>query len=156
MDEQASAYWSFGVDALVENGTLPADQPIDGLEFDFLLKSMPDTREVNELGQSLNKDGSVSKVQPAPRFHRELVQRTWDERKEPMTRAAYEFIEMELVRRGALPVYKAPSPFTCPFCPFRGLCELHESGADWPEFRKMMYKLGEPYAPYAIENSEKV
>jgi hypothetical protein len=156
LDEQASAYWSFGVDALVEAGLLPEKERIDALEFDFLVKSMPDTRPVNELGQSLNLNGSVSKTQPAARYHREMVQRTWEERKEPMKRAAQEFIEMELVRRGALAVYKAPSPFTCPFCPHRGMCELHESGADWEEYRRLMYKLGQSYAPYAIENDEKL
>jgi hypothetical protein len=117
---------------------------------------MPDARDTDDQGRALNKDGSVSKVQPTPRFVREVVHRTPAEAENIRRRAANEFIEMELVRAGVLAVYKSPGRFTCSFCQFRELCELHESGADWEEFRRLLFQSWEPYSAHEVEKGEKV
>jgi hypothetical protein len=54
LDEQTSAYWAHGQDAMRAAGLLKRE--LDGIIFNFLKKGKPDERPVNELGQPLNKD----------------------------------------------------------------------------------------------------
>jgi hypothetical protein len=42
---------------------------------------------------------------------------------------------------------------TCPMCPFKDMCELHESGAGWVEFRDAMYRSEDPYAVHRKDAS---
>lgn len=55
MDEQAGAYWTFGVDWLYEQGILLPRQNLRGIVFNYLRKAALDSRPTNDLGQSLNK-----------------------------------------------------------------------------------------------------
>lgn len=160
LDDQASAYWTWGVDHLINEGILkPKDQEaLDGMLYTYLRKGKRDTRPVDKNGYALNKDGSVSKQQPAPLFHRQLIYRSEHEREESRRRVVAEFKEMELVRAGELEAYKTPGsgPMShCNFCAFRDMCEMHESGADWERLRDVTMAAWDPYAAHEIEDEGK-
>lgn len=57
MDDQAGAYWTFGVDDLIAQGLLkPRDvEGLTGMLYNFLRKGVPDDRPRNAQGQALNK-----------------------------------------------------------------------------------------------------
>jgi hypothetical protein len=96
------------------------------------------------VGIDPEKCGQVSKQQPPPLFHREMVYRGDFERQMTFERIVQQVREMNLVRRGKMPHYKAPSK-DCSWCEWRDLCELHETGNDWRELRKYTTHKWEPY-----------
>jgi hypothetical protein len=55
LDDQADAYWTWGVDALYAEGVLKPKDKLKGMIYTYLRKAMPDTRPVNAQGQRLNK-----------------------------------------------------------------------------------------------------
>jgi hypothetical protein len=55
LDEQSGSYWSYGVDYLVQEEILRANQRLSGMMFNFLRKGMKDERPQNAAGQYLNK-----------------------------------------------------------------------------------------------------
>lgn len=91
--------------------------------------------------------GEPSKHQPPPLFHRELIFRTQAERRSTMQRIHEQVTEMNLVRAGKMPHYKAPSK-DCRFCEWRDICEIHEQGNDWKELKRMTTKKWDPYAAH--------
>lgn len=145
LDEQAGAYWTFGPPWLRRQGILEPGQELTGILYTFLRKAKPDDRPRNAAGLYLNKDGSVSKVQPPPLFHREWVYRDAGDRRSVRERVLAEVTEMRMVRRGRLAVYKNPNQFNCAGCGFRDICELHETGADWEAVAKATMV---PWGPY--------
>lgn len=153
IDEQAGAYWSFGVDALRERGIIKPGHDLRGMLYNFMLKKADsDDRPENELGQKLNLDGTVSKRQPGPRFHREPVLRDDIERQRVRERATEQAHEMYLIRRGKLSAYKVPGPLhhpNCRGCPVRDACELHEVGADYEPVLASMVEW-DPYSEHAL------
>lgn len=151
LDEQATTYMSFGADYLHAEGILPKGVWPSHMMYTFMKKAAPDERPTNALGQSLNQNGSVSKIQPSKLFHREIVHRDEATRKIFRKRAATELIEMQ---EGA--VYKHPDKFTCGFCEFADMCELHEAGADHKEFAKAAFRTWDPYASHEIEDAERI
>lgn len=148
LDEQASAYWTFGTMWLKATGKIPEDEDLDFMLYNFLRKAMPDTRDKNDEGLSLNKDGTVSKRQPPPYFRREYVMRGHEERVEVFRRALNEFREMQMVRDGKLAVYKAPGRH-CGYCQFRDPCEVHEVGSDYEAIFDNMFTTWDPYEDHA-------
>jgi hypothetical protein len=151
LDEQASAYWTFGLEWLYRNNYLPRKEEIAGLMFNFLRKSKPDERKTNAAGQYLNKDGSVSAKQPPPYFERKLVRRGPNERAQTYNRVQLEHAAIEAVREGGLDlIYKNAGPFTCMGCWVFDICELHEIGADWREFMESTTKPWDPYAEHEV------
>lgn len=166
LDEQTTAYWTWGVDWLLEKKILKPkeQQALDGMLFEFMRKAKRDPRPQNAQGQYLNqpkKDGTqeVSKSQPPAMFHRELVYRGETDRANARQRAVQQFIEMEAVRRGDLAVYKSPGSgypdMQCRACSFRDICELHEVGADWEALRDVTMTTWEPYGAHEIEEEGK-
>jgi len=151
LDDQASAYWTWGVDWLYANGHLKSGQELAGMLFNYLRKSAPDDRPRNEKGQCLNKDGSVSKNQPSPYFVRQPVFRDEYERNETRERAVQEFKDMQAVRAGQAHPYKSPSMMNCPHCWLLDICELHEVGADYMELVEGTSMVWSPYSDYEIE-----
>lgn len=145
LDEQAGSYWCFAPDWLKAQGILKPKQDLDFILYNFLRKGMPDVRPKNDLGQRLNKDGSVSKVQPLPLFHREVVYRDEADRATMLQRVRMEAWEMRLVRAGKLPIYKTPTMGCSWDCAFFDMCELHETGADWEESRRQIMTTWDPY-----------
>lgn len=154
MDEQVGTYWSYGVDYYYKTGILHESDKLAGMIFNFLRKGRRDDRETNELGQALNKDGTVSKRQPVPRFHRSIVYRDRADGEMVRLRTEQQARMMHYMRQGKLPVTKTPGSLFhphCNWCEFREMCELHEIGADWREFRDLTFKTWDPYEQHEIK-----
>jgi hypothetical protein len=150
MDEQAGSYWTYGPKWLVKQGILKDGELPSKILYTFLRKAKPDPRPEDEQGRKLNKDRTVSKKQPPPLFVRQAAYRDEGDRRTLHKRVQDEMAEMIQVREGSLPVYKNPGPWffpNCRMCPFRDMCELHETGADW-EPMKAEYVEWEPYGAH--------
>lgn len=98
----------------------------------------------------VNQLGEVSKVQPAPYWHREPVYRDHTDRMRVHERVLAEFTDMFLIRQGdpTHKVYKNPGPLhmpNCRGCPFKDMCVLHETGRGWEEYREATMQGWDPY-----------
>lgn len=147
LDEQGRSYWAFGEPHLRHIGVLTVDDPVDILLYNILRKGMRDPRPQNEQGQHLNQDGSVSKSQPPPYFHRFPLNVSEYERGVQISRAISEFKEMRMVKAGELEVIKNPGQH-CRGCPFFDMCQLHETGDDWESLKEELYVVGDPYSDH--------
>lgn len=152
LDEQANTYWALAKYWLDWN--VEEDAEIHHILYNFIRKGKRDKRPTNAAGQHLNKDGSVSKVQPPPRFHRERVFRGEAERQTVLTRIAAQVEAMKVYATGHLPTYKTPGDH-CRWCPFVGACELEESSGDWVEMLDMTTEKEELYRSH-LDNLEGV
>lgn len=145
LDDQAGSYWMVATNVLRKLQLIKPTEELEGIRYNFLRKALPDSRPTNADGMALNKDGSVSKVQPAPFFQREDVFRFAAERKVQLERIRDEALEMALVKNGVLPVTKNTTKDCRWDCPFFNMCQLHEAGDDWKDYRDMMYTVEDPY-----------
>lgn len=151
LDEQAGSYWAILPD-LIEERLLGK---MDFILYNFLRKGSKDDRPVNELGQHLNKDGTVSKRQPPPLFKREIVRRTEIERRNTLERIDAQAEEIAWVDEGSLKVYKNPTRDCSWDCDFFDMCELHEMGADWEGYRDVAMVKWDPYQAHNEALGEK-
>jgi hypothetical protein len=152
IDEQAGAYWTFGVDYLKQRGIIKPKHDLRGMLFNIASKATRDEREQGPDGLYLNQDGTVSKRQPPPRFYRDRVYRDDTNRAHARQRAIEQVHEMYLIRRGKLAAYKIPGPLHnphCRGCPVKDACELHESGADYQPLLDNMVSW-DPYSEHAL------
>jgi PD-(D/E)XK nuclease superfamily len=137
LDSQKSAYWTYGVDWLLKKGILKDGAKLRTFRYNFLRKAKPDEREWEHGpdGQKLylNKDGTVSKVQPSAHFVRWPVPMSEATRELQRQMVIGELRDISLVRAGKLDMYKSPSMFNCMSCDVRDICELHEHGGDFEE-----------------------
>lgn len=147
LDDQATAYWTWGWDWLVQAGLIKPDVKPAGMMFNIMRKAIKDTRPQNENGHYLNKDGAISKQQPSDYFARVPIYRDWHERESARDRLYREFSDMERVRKeGIGAAYKNPGQFTCPGCWAFDICELDEVGAPGAdELREQTTRHWEPY-----------
>lgn len=154
MDEQASMYWTYGPKWLRRQGLLPAGASISHIMYTFLRKAIPDPMvKRNAEGHVLNKDGSVSKRQPAPYFARVPVYRDRADMVVMHQRVIEEARDLRAARRGLLPLYKNPGYLmfpNCRGCPVREACELHETGGDWPAVLAQTTVGWNPYAAHEL------
>ena len=154
MDEQAGSYWTYAPKWLRRNGILRPDQMPTHIMYNFLRKWAPDPAfKYDPIGRKLNKDGSVSKQQPAPTFKRWPVYRDRADRINMHRRVLDEFTDMFLIRQGERSYYKNPGPLfmpNCRGCPYRDMCELHETGNDWEAMRDATMTSWEPYAAHEL------
>lgn len=165
LDEQGTAYWTWGVDALIAKGILKPreERPLAGMLYTFLRKAKRDTRPQDAQGYFLNqpkKDGTQerSKSQPPPLFHREMVYRGEADREQARHRAVEEVKDMLRIRDGKMEAYKTPETGAtghCGWCPYRDICELHEAGADWEGLRDVTMTEWDPYSDHEIEEEGK-
>jgi hypothetical protein len=166
LDEQATAYWTWGCDYLIGKKLLKPRQlqQLDGMLYTFLRKAKRDERDQDSEGYYLNKpkkDGTRerSKQQPPPYFHRELVYRTEEERTRARIRAFQQVSEMVQAEEGLIPTYKTPATGSfgghCNWCGFRDMCELHEAGSDWVSLRDATMTVWDPYSAHEIEEEGK-
>jgi hypothetical protein len=157
LDEQASTYIAVGTTALRHQGLIGPKESIVGMEYNFIRKAKVDKRPMDEDGQRLNMDGSVSKKQPVPLFGRHFVPRTYKERQRQIVRISEEARVMDDVRSGRMPIMKTPQR-DCYFCQYFALCELDESGGDTEYFIETTMKKFDPYADHreGADNSKKV
>lgn len=144
LDNQAGTYPWVAKEVLVHKGILTKKDNIRGIWFSFAKKSPPDPRPVNAAGESLNKDGTVSKMQPAKRFERYYSPRTVQQNVGQARRVQKQGLIMEGMRDGTLPIYKTPNK-DCERCAFFDMCTLEEQGDDWEFYRDEMYKYRDPY-----------
>lgn len=154
LDDQTGSYWMVARDTLLAQGLIKKTDQIDGITYNILRKAMPDLRPKNELGSALNKDGSISKVQPSPLFHRELVFRMRSELRTQAERIQQEATVMAMQLRGEVPIWKNPTR-DCAFdCHLKEMCELHEQGADWEEYRDAVFIVRNPYSDHLKSAAE--
>lgn len=156
MNEQASSYWAHAVPWMKEQGIINPRvfNDMSGLMFNFLKRARRDDRPQNNLGQYLNQDGSVSKRQPKPRFHREPTYRSPQDRARQVERAIADFTEITMVENGELPNKKSPGPFTCGMCGWLDVCEMHETGADYMTLLEGITEDWDPYEEHEIKFAE--
>jgi hypothetical protein len=190
LDDQAGSYWAIAQTILKKRGVLKARQNIDGIQYNYLRKGIPDERPVNAAGYATNKPtkahyaasvelqkaadmsefklgrlsadalaklaeehnipivGEVSKTQPAPLFERFYIKRTAPERRTQVQRIKDEALWMNSARNGELPIIKNPTMDCSWDCAFFAMCELHEQGVDWEDFRDQVFVSHDPYADH--------
>jgi hypothetical protein len=155
IDDQARPYGAMAETALRNAGVLGTQDYIAGIMYNFLRKKEEDDRPQNEKGQRLNRDGSVSKKQPAPLFQRHKVLMTSRAKAITLKRLAREVMEVaaltDAVRNGPRnreELRKTPTK-ECPrFCDFFAICEADEQGADIRQMKKSLFVKADPYAQY--------
>jgi hypothetical protein len=147
LDDQAGSYLAFE--------SLMLGEDIQDITYNFLRKAKfkMDDRPTNAKGERLNKDGSVSARQStqSDTLVRKDIPRSREARNQIVDRLIVEVNEMNACRRDPEShIYKNPQagPMGCSTCPFREMCELHEEGADWEDYRDWNFKRQDPYGPY--------
>jgi len=155
MDDQAGPYLSLGTRILRREGLIGEKESIRDMEYNFLIKRVKDKRPQNEFGQYLNKDGTVSKVQPPPPFLRHSVGRTLKARNRQIQRIQDDAVVMRAVRNGELPILKNVTK-DCAWCDFFELCQVDEQGGDVETMKAMSFRKHDPYADHreGAENSK--
>jgi hypothetical protein len=165
LDDQAGSYYAVATDMLREQGLIKQDEVLNGIMYNFLRKGLPDDRSRNEDGLYLNKNGSISKVQPSPLFHREPVWKSVGEKEGMLRNIRNELTVMDQFRtqelfdglgnsiegspQGSnLPLYKNPTRDCFWDCSFYRMCQLHEAGEDWEEFAASEFTTKDPYADH--------
>lgn len=150
LDDQAGSYFSVATSILRADGTLKRGQNIAGIQYNFLRKSMPDDRPRNELGESLNKNGTVSKRQPAIAFVRpDPVLRSPGEVASQMKSLQNETEIAVGMMEGRIPVTKTPTKMCPNTCDFFDMCILHNRGGKaWETLASSTFRKGDPFARY--------
>jgi len=155
LDDQGGAYWALAPLILRDSGVLGPRDSIHSIQYNFIRKAKPDDRPRNAAGLYLNQNGSVSKVQPKPRFFRpDPVRRTKREQATQIRRIADELLALERFRTGELRITKTPTRDCHWDCAFFQMCQLHEMGGpDWTEYRDAVYLVEDPYSRYKLRKS---
>jgi hypothetical protein len=148
LDEQGGTYWTFGPKQLKRLGIIDRVSDVDMILYNFARKAKRDERPQNKEGLYLNKDGSVSKRQPADVFERIPVYRSDDDRLVLTDRIKAEAQEIRLARAGKMAIYKNATDDCSWDCQFLDMCELHEAGSDYQSFMDQMYRRGDPLERY--------
>jgi hypothetical protein len=190
LDDQAGGYWGVAATILRHKGILGGRQNIEGINYNFLRKAMPDDRPRDADGYATNKPtkvnyaaskelqsalglsevrlgmksatwlqqaaeeagiivlGEVSKVQPPPLFERHFIKRTPRERKSQIQKIKDEALHIKAMREGLLPVTKNPTMDCSWDCAFFQMCELHDQGVGWEDFRDSVFVVTDPYADH--------
>lgn len=146
-DDQAGTYIAVGTYYLRHNKLIHQNESIDGMIFNYLRKARPPDKPRNAQGQVLNKDGSVSKVQPAPLFWREQVMRGTVNRLRQIRRIAEDAEQIAMARSGMMPILKSPGEH-CNWCDFSDLCDIDENGDDFDGFVEAVFKRQDQYADH--------
>lgn len=155
IDDQNGGYLSIGTHELRQRGAIGPKESVRVLVYNFVRKAKPDERPQNEAGKYLNKDGSVSKKQPAPYFHRERIERTGAERNRQIVRIGQEAQHIQAIRDGKLPIIKNPTRDCKWDCSFFDLCQIHESGGDIAFAKGELFKKEDPYVEYTTGVTDK-
>jgi hypothetical protein len=108
---------------------------------------------IAELEEMCTKRGLVvlgprAKVQPPPLYERHPVRKTPRMRATQVERLQAEVLRMNAYVIGALPLSKSPDRNHCGFCAYAEMCELHERGSDWVEYRDALMRASDPYADH--------
>lgn len=149
LDDQAGTYFSVATQVLRALDLIDPGDSIDGVLYNYLRKAKPDPRPVDDRGMRLNKDGSVSKSQPQPEFHREVIERSPGEVNRQLGRLRDDALLMRAVREGKVPLTKNTT-FRCPKCQFFDLCKLDERGDQRAvkAYKRSSFVKSDPYADH--------
>lgn len=148
IDDQNGGYLAIGTHELRRAGIIQPKEVVRDFVYNFVRKALPPDKPRNSFGEFLNKDGSVMKRQPAPYFERITITKTAQERNSQIKAIGNEALAMKAFRRGKLPLYKTPT-MNCKWdCAFFNLCQVHESGGDIEETKKMLFMKKDPYEEY--------
>lgn len=148
LDDQPGSYIWVAERVLRHMGVIGEKDVVEGIVFNFLRKALPDARPTNDAGEALNRDGTVSKRQPARRYHREEVYRSRHEVVSLAHRVQAEAQVMARMRRGTLPIYKTPME-DCTRCKLFEYCVLDEQDPEAAQdFAKATMITRDPYADH--------
>lgn len=155
LDDQAGTYFSVADVVLRAQGILGKRDRIHGVLYNYLRKAKPDDRDQDESGRYLNKDGTVSKKQPPPEFHREVIERNQSEVNRQIARLRDDALWMQAMRDGKMPLIKNTS-FRCPQCRFFELCQLDEKGNKRAvrTLKEAAYTVTDPWADHRKSAAE--
>ncbi|QNJ55372.1 nuclease [Gordonia phage LittleFella] len=155
MEDQGGSYCSIATTVLRHKGLIGPKERIKGIIFNFIMKKKPDERPRNEEGLYLNKNGTVSKVQPTSPLLRFDIRRTPKQQRHQLQRIVDDVTVMDAARKGVIPIIKAPGRL-CPFCDFFALCKLDENRGDVEGMKDVMFKKLDPYHDHreGAENSK--
>lgn len=152
IDDQARPYGTFAERALRNAGMLKRGREFKGIMYNYLRKGLSDERSTNELGQALNKNGTVSARQPSPLFVRKPVTLTSKAKLITLRRVQKETItitEITKVLRAnpAAAQYLNKTPHvSCPkFCEFFSICTAEEEGTDIRTMENALFVRRNPY-----------
>jgi hypothetical protein len=148
LDEQTGSYWTFAPTFLRKMGLMKPKEKLDIILFNFARKTKGDDRPTNAEGYKLNKNGTVSKRQPPKQFERIPVYRDQGDMQTIRQRIKDEQMIMQMMRDGELPIYKNPTNNCSWDCIFKEMCELHETGAHFEDYKEQMFNVGDSYAGY--------
>lgn len=154
LDDQRGSYLWVAPEVLRHKGLLRADERIEGIIFQYLKKQLPDERPTNTAGEALNKDGSVSLKQPAPRFFRHASPRNPQQVVTQARRVQKELVHMEQFIDDPSQIYKNTTA-DCPRCILYDMCDAHESGDDWELLRDELYTQRDPFTDHREAMNEK-
>jgi hypothetical protein len=152
-DDQSGPYGAMATQGLLKAGLIEANEVVKGILYNFLRKAVPDERERNELGQYLNKNGTVSARQPPAYFKRHPVIQTRESHRitlNRLNREAYligaltKDLRNKTIDPRKLP--KTPHKSCARFCEFFTMCYSEEDGVDIRDMQRSMYVTSDPYA----------
>jgi PD-(D/E)XK nuclease superfamily len=115
--------------------------PLTGKESLSLLGDIANKMELTVLGER-------SKVQSKPLFERHTVTRTSPEQRSQLRRIQDEAVQMQLVRDGTVAPTKNPTNDCSWDCDFFAMCELQDRGGEWEDFKRIAYRVADPYADH--------
>lgn len=95
--------------------------------------------------------GDISARQPKPidqMFHREPLYKTKQERINQKRHIVNDALTRQMYINGELPLIKNPTRDCFWDCDFYQLCQLHEQGSDWEEYRDLAFHKEDPYADH--------
>lgn len=148
IDSQNGGYLAIGTHQLRKEGLIGPKEAVRDLVYNFVRKARYPDKPKNQFGEWLNKDGSVSKRQPPPFFHRYVVNKTARERNQQIRNIGNEALHMKAFRDGRLPIHKNPTRDCTWDCSFFTLCQVHEAGGDVEGTKKVLYRQEDPYKEY--------
>lgn len=152
IDDQARPYAAMAEIAMRRIGLLAKHQHFKGVMYNFLRKALPDERTVNEKGQALNKNGTVSARQPSPVFVRHPVVLSRKAKQIALMRLQIETriitdYAAALRRKEINPhhIPKTPHSSCEKLCQYFSMCVVEEQGGDIKEMQRTMYHRENPY-----------
>lgn len=153
--DQPGSYLWVGTEALRFLQLLKEQESIDGIIFDYARKGKPDTRQMDADGMRLNKDGSVSKKQPSPLFHREPIDANEALRYRQYLNVVHDAEHMAATReRGFDRLSKTPTKDCARQCAMFDVCEMHERGDDYEDLLELDYVQLDPYRDHRAAMEE--
>jgi len=150
LDDQPGSYLMVAETVLRNQGKIGPHETIEGVMYNFLAKRKPSDKPRDAKGRYLNKDGSVSKIQPSDTLLRQPVRRSIKQKLMMEKRIQTEAIQMEPFRTDFDALTKNPTRDCSWDCSFFELCQVHETGGDYEEFIRNVMVVEDPYIDHRL------